>query len=469
MSLKRILFSLSILTIALALIFALGGGTDVARAHPPQPASAPTLAPLPFSNWLPLTLLPQWAYSGQSAPFWHPYSRDREDVMSQMAGDFNAENAWHVIIDAQYQGSYGTIYQKMLEAIASDNLPGLVVAYQNQAATYQLANAQVDINVYVNDPEWGLSQEELDDYFPAILQADISQQFGGMRLGFPTGRSIEVLYYNADWLQEMGYEGPPTTWDQFREMACKAVQQPFSGGPAGEPALGYEISTDASRFASMVFSRGGDLINADMSAYTLNTPQSREAMTFMQKLYQDGCAGMITEWYGDLTDFSSGKLLFTIGSSGALPYYKSSVEEGGQFAWSVAALPHTTPDPVVNIYGASVSIPKTTPEEQLAAWTFLKWFTQPEQQAAWAKATNYFPVRRSAAEAMSDYFAQNPAYAAAFSLLPYGKSEPPVACYDTVRMKISTAYTNILGGTDVTTTLAQLEQDANATLADCRP
>ncbi len=466
MSTNRILFSLCILIIALVLIFALGGETDVARACPP-PAATPTDASPLFTNWLPLTLLPHWSYSGQQIPFWHPYSRAREDAMMRMANEFNTSNAWHVTINAQYQGHYGEIYQKMLAAIASGGLPGLVVAYQNQAAAYQLSNALVDINTYVNDPEWGLSQEALDDYFPAILQADISQQFGGMRMGFPTGRSIEVLYYNADWLQEMGYDGPPTTWDQFREMACKAVQQPFSGGPAGEPSLGYEISTDASRFASMVFSRGGDLINADMSAYTLNTSQSRAAMIFMQKLYQDGCAGMITEKYGDQTDFGQGKLLFTIGSSSGLPYYKMVVAGGADFAWSVAALPHTTPDPVVNVYGASVSMPKTTPDEQLAAWIFLKWFTQPEQQAAWAKATNYFPVRRSAAQSMSDYFAQNPAYAAAFSFLPYGKSEPPVACYDTVRMKISTAYSSILDGAGVTTTLAQLETDANATLSNC--
>ncbi len=468
MSTRCILFSLSILIIALVLIFALGGETDVARAYPPPPAATPADASPAFANWLPLTLLPQWAYSGQQIPFWHPYSRAREDAMMRMANEFNTSNAWQVSIEPQFQGSYGEIYQKMLAAIASGGLPGLVVAYQNQAAAYQLSNALVDINTYVNDPEWGLSQEALDDYFPAILQADISQQFGGMRMGFPMGRSIEVLYYNADWLQEMGYDGPPTTWDQLREMACKAVQQSFSGGPAGEPSLGYEISTDASRFASMVFSRGGDLINADMNAYTLNTSQSREAMTFMQKLYQDGCAGMITERYGDQIDFGQGKLLFTIGSSSGLPYYKTAVAVGADFHWSVAALPHTTPDPVVNIYGASVSMPKTTTEEQLAAWTFLKWFTQPEQQAAWAKATNYFPVRKSAADELGDYFAENPAYATAFALLPYGKSEPPVACYDRVRAMISATYESILGGADVESALALLETDANATLADCR-
>ena len=192
-------------------------------------------------------------------------------------------------------------------------------------------------------------------------------------------------------------------------------------------------------------------------------------MKFMQELYQDGCADIIAEKYGDQSDFGVGKLLFTIGSSSGLPYYKSAVNDGAGFNWSVAALPHTTPDPVVDIYGASLSIPKTTPEEQLAAWLFVKWFTEPEQQAEWAQISNYFPVRKSTAAELGDYFAQNPAYATAFSLLKYGKVEPPVAGYDVVRTKMSEAYNAILEGADVEETLAQLDKEANEILAENQP
>ncbi len=462
----------SVLTIAivvLLLALSVRRGDGSVWAAPKSPATPPADSSPTFSTWLPLTLLPRWAYHGEQVAFWHPYSRSRGHAMQKVVEEFNTNNVWNIVIEAQFQGFYSDIYQKMLKSIGSGDAPGLVVAYQNQAAVYQLFDALVDIDQYAHDHEWGLSQTELDDYFPSILQADLSEQFGGMRLGFPIGRSVEVMYYNLDWLQEMGYDGPPTMWEQFREMACKAVQHPFSGGPANETPVGYEINTDASRFASMVFSRGGDLINTDMSAYTLNTPQSRDTLAFMRQLYQDGCASLVSERYGDQTDFTIGQTLFTIGSSSALPYYNLGVNDGAQFQWSVAALPHTTSNPVVDIYGASVSIPKTTTEEQLGAWVFLKWFTQPEQQAAWARVTNYFPVRRSAADALSDYFIENPAYAKAFDLLPYGKSEPPVACYDTVRTKISEAYGVILDGADMEATLARLEQEANDTLTNCQP
>ncbi|OUC07680.1 hypothetical protein RY27_13430, partial [Litorilinea aerophila] len=128
--------------------------------------------------------------------------------------------------------------------------------------------------------------------------------------------------------------------------------------------------------------------------------------------------------------------------------------------------PHTTPDPVMNIYGASVSIPRTTHEQELAAWLFVKYYTSPEVQATWAKASNYFPVRQSVAESMADYFEAEPAYKAAFDLLPYGVSEPPVPGYDFVRDMIEQKMAAIMDGADVAATLAEANEEANAILAE---
>jgi ABC-type glycerol-3-phosphate transport system substrate-binding protein len=125
-------------------------------------------------------------------------------------------------------------------------------------------------------------------------------------------------------------------------------------------------------------------------------------------------------------------------------------------------VPHTTPEPVTNIQGASVSMPDTgSPERQLATWVFLKYYTSPEVQAEWATASNYFPVRRSSAAAAADYLEQNPTYAAAFELLQYGISEPPVPGYDFVRGRVSEAVARIIGGADVTSTLEALNAEAN--------
>ena len=91
-----------------------------------------------------------------------------------------------------------------------------------------------------------------------------------MRLGFPPNRSMEVLYYNEDWLAELGYDGPPTTPEEFKEMACAAAAQPFSGATA-EGSMGYQLSIDASRFASFTFAHGGDVFDYDAGQYNYDS------------------------------------------------------------------------------------------------------------------------------------------------------------------------------------------------------
>ena len=86
------------------------------------------------------------------------------------------------------------------------------------------------------------------------------------------------------------------------------------------------------------------------------------------------------------------------------------VDEGAGFNWSVNPPPHSLAEPRLNIYGASQSVFVSTPEEQLAAWLFIKWTSEAEQQATWASSTGYFPTRQAAADLLADYFAEHPTY-----------------------------------------------------------
>jgi phosphate/phosphite/phosphonate ABC transporter binding protein len=276
---------------------------------------------------------------------------------------------------------------------------------------------------------------------------------------------MEMLYYNIDWLKELGYDAPPTTPEEFKEVTCKAAAQPFSKATA-QGSIGYELSIDASRFATWTFAFGGDVFDYNTSQFTINSKASQEAMAFLQDLFDSGCAALVTEDYGDQTDFGAGKTLFAVSSSSGLPFFQQAADEGAGFEWSVAAIPHTTPEPVMNVYGASVSIPKTTPESELAAWLFVKYYTSPEVQAKWAIASEYFPVRESVAKDLTSYFAEHPAYKTAFDLLEFGHFEPPVPGYDFIRTVIGEDMAAIVDGADVQKTLDEGNQQANEILSE---
>jgi multiple sugar transport system substrate-binding protein len=405
--------------------------------------------------------------TGQQIVFWHNHTRGRQQALQAIVQEFNRSNAYRITVTQEYQGRYEDIFHKVLGVLKTPDVPDLVVAYQNQAATYQLGGALLDLTSLVNSPKWGLSQEEQQDFFPAFFQQDIFPTFQNARLGLAPNRSMEVLYYNADWLRELGYDAPPSTPEDFTIMACKAAKTPFSRAMGAGSSMGYGLDLDASRLASWVFAFGGDIFDAQHLTYTYDSPAAQQAVRFLRELFAAGCAATVSEPFGDQTDFSTGRLLFTTGSSSGLPFYQDAVDKGARFAWSVDALPHTTPTPVMNVYGASVSLPRTTPRRQLAAWLFLKHYTSPQIQAQWAMAANYFPVRRSAAARLQDYFQANPAYKTAFDLLAFSKYEPAVPGYDFVRDLVAKAMAAMVTqGGEVQRSLAKLNTESNAILRE---
>jgi multiple sugar transport system substrate-binding protein/sn-glycerol 3-phosphate transport system substrate-binding protein len=406
---------------------------------------------------------------GQEIVFWHNHTSSREETLAKMIEKFNSTNEWGIKVTEENQGSYSDIFNKMMPILNTPDVPGLVVAYQNQAATYQLSGALADMNSLVNSAKWGITAEEQNDIFPGFFAQDVFPNFGNARLGWPGYRSEEVLYFNQDWMKELGYDAAPTTPDQFKEMVCKASKTKFSKSTSDAAPTGYEFDPgDASHFAAWTFAMGGNIYDSKTGEFTYNSDAAVQAATFLQDLFKEGCVTLVTEQYGDQTDFGAGRVLFTTSSSSGLNYYAKAVDEGAKFQWSVGAIPHTTADPVMNIYGASLSIPKSTPEKELAAWLFLKYFTQPEVQAEWAQVSGYYPVRASVADSMTDFIAKNTQFKAGYDLLKYGIYEPPVPGYDFVRESLGKTLAQIVADPypDVKPLMDSLNDEANATLKD---
>ena len=399
--------------------------------------------------------------TGQQITFWYQHTRERETALQELIAEYNENNEHGIVVKGEYAGAYSDIYNKMVVGIQGDALPSLVVAYQNQAMAYYRDGGIVDIAPYMNSPKWGLSADEKSDFIQSFLEQDF---IGGAQVGFPPNRSLEVFYYNVDWLRELGFDSPPRTWDEFAQMCRLARDNPFSRSEDKDRSLGFLIEAEASRLASLVFTRGGDLVDETSSRYTIETPAMRGALSMLRGLMEDGSIELMGEEYGDQREFAAGQVLFILRSSSGLPFVTSAVEDGLDFTWTVTYPPNEVEEPIINVYGASVSLCKTTPQQQLAAWLFIKWFTEPAQQARWVRASNYFPVRRSTASELGDYFEENARYKSAFELLDFGKSEPTLSGYQQVRRVLQEAMVEIIEGGDMDRVLADVQQAANRTI-----
>jgi multiple sugar transport system substrate-binding protein len=491
MKMRKLVAVLAILALVLPLVAACAPAETPAPteapaepAEPAEPVEEPTEAPPepteapPEPTPVPLDYdvdiygeIENLDPSGQTVVYWYQHTGSREELMLSLVDEFNRTNEWGIVVQGETQGGYDDLYQKIVAGIPAGDaqLPEMAVAYQNQAATYAAQGALVAQDPYIDSEKWGYTEEELNDFFPIALAADYLPQFEA-RFGWPPYKSMEVMYYNEDWLAELGYTGPPETWDEFAEMACAASEQPFSGATDPTPGYGYVYSIDASRFATFVFSRGGNIINDSGTGYIFNGSEGLASLNFLKDLVDRGCAAEQTERYGDQSDFGAGRTLFTISSISGLPYYGSVVDEGAGFSWSVNPPPHTTADPRMNIYGASQSIFVSTPEQQLATWLFNKWMSEPEQQATWASATGYFPTRQAAADLLADYFEENPTYAKAFTFMSmdYG-IESPVTGYDECRATVEEMIIATMGGEDAQAQLDTTVEACNEYLAESAP
>jgi len=370
---------------------------------------------------------------------WHNRSQSDQDLLQEMLDEFNASNPYGITARAEIGGaSYNDVYNKINAAIQGGTPPNIAVAYQNQAALYRSQDAVIDLTPYINSTKYGLSAEDRADYFQAFLDSDANPQFQGEVLGFPTQRSLEVMYYNQDWLTELGYDAPPTTWEEFEEIACKAAQE--------DDKAGWALLHEASNFASQVFARGGRILSEDGTRYVFNEQAGQDALAMIQRMAANKCLVEIpvSERYGEQNRFVNGDILFVFASSSGMNYYADAVAKAGGFKWAVAPLPQSG-ELHMNLYGASMSVFKTTPEQQLASWLVIKFLGEKEQTTRWAAKTGYLPVRASAKDdviaalkANEKWASAADSYAMLFDWANAGMVESPVAGYDGVRALIDT-------------------------------
>lgn len=439
------------LLIALALPVVLGACKPSAPAAPVEteaPAPAKTEAPAPAETEAPAPVSPLADIdpNGQSVVFWHVWGQGTpSEGMQAIVDEFNATNEWGITVEALDQGRYNDAEDAFNAAIQSGDVPDIIVGYSNALANWYSVGALVDFNTYINDPIWGLSEEELADFYPTALQGATAPD--GAMIGFPISLSGNVLFYNEGWAKELGFDSPPKTFDEFKEQACAAANaNATDDDPDNDGTGGLVLYTGASNVMSWVFAFGGDVLTEDGTGYNFASPVVEEVAGYLKELWDEGCA-FPTESYPN-PEFASRKALFTMSSTAGIPYQVSAFEAEGatQDEWTLIPFPGKDQQ-AVDAFGQTIAIASTTPERDLAAWLFIRYFTSPEVQAKWIESSAYYPTRASTVDLLSDYAAENPYWAIGLQYLPLGKSEPSLPSWTTVRREVQDTFDAIIQGT----------------------
>ncbi len=393
---------------------------------PSAPAAQP-LAPLD---------IPKGALQGITVEAWYPWFGVEASLFQSEVDEFNRSNEWGIKVNATGQESYSQLYSNVTAALATPERPQLAIALPAQALSWDGRGYVADLGQYVDDPQYGLTTAEQDD-FPMVFwtQDDIA----GRRVGVPAERSARFIVYNRSWARSLGFDAAPQNADDFRQQACRAHQSMLAdASKSNDGQGGWLVDPSSMTFLSWMMAFGGGVLEGN--GYRFLTPNNLAALTFVKQLYDDGCAWTAQSGADDAAAFAGRQALFATASLEQLSDFAramGSADNGDD--WTLLGFPGPVQDGLV-VYGSSYVILKSTPPQQLAAWLFVRWLLSPENQKNWVEATGLFPLRKSELQQLDSYGKSHPQWTTAVALLPQATIEPQLASWQQVMVMVGDGF-----------------------------
>jgi multiple sugar transport system substrate-binding protein len=168
----------------------------------------------------------------------------------------------------------------------------------------------VPIDEFTSNPDLADPDLDINDFFPLVLNA-----FGawdGVTYGLPLDNYSGLMFYNRCMLEEAGFDGPPATWQDLKDVYGPALTKDGKYAFALQSKRNETQSADS--FARMLWPFGGSFLDAEFRS-NLNSPESQAGLQFRQDLMAympegivaydhaetvnalaQGDVAMITEW-----------------------------------------------------------------------------------------------------------------------------------------------------------------------------
>lgn len=410
----------------------LPAATRTPRPSGALPARTPTLASR-------IQIQPE-DLKGIDLLFWHPWTGAAAAEVQTLVGDFNRSNAWGIQIRTRTFASYDTLFTALQTTEAGDEKPDILAAPLHQLYYLEQNSASLsNLEVYMQDPTWGLTPDQQADFFPVFWQQGFKD---GRRLAITAQSSSSLIYYNQTWAKELGFTRPPGSAAQFEEQACAAAQVNQSDDDQENDSTGgWIVNTSYPAALSWLYAYDAE-IQDSQDGYRFNTTPVRQSFTFLRSLYEQGCAWLPEDEYIE-EEFAARRGLFASGSMlGIRNQEDAFAKAGSRDDWTVLPYPGRSGPGAITVYGDAFAVPSSTPQRQLAGWLFIRWMLQPENQVRLLLKTGAYPLH---AAVLAEIQTRTPLnqWQQSVDLLDVARSEPDLASWLTVRWVVSDIATQL--------------------------
>jgi len=350
---------------------------------------------------------------------WHSEPAANEDTLKRMVDRFNASQD-EVRVRPVYQGSPDDVMTKLMASTGSGRVPAIVFTTEPFIQRLIDSGSVTPVQDFVDRENYDLS--DLDE------RAVQSYSLQGKLWGMPFCVDIPLLYYNKLVFEDVGLdpERPPQSLEELRQYSQEILKRDASGNVERSG-----VSIAVTLWTEQVFAQQGDLL-VDMN----NGHDGRATKV----LFDDDTGRRFFQWWHDMVDeglafnvgrnpsgadnylaVASGRAAMTFGYAGALRSLVNALEEGMEgIEIGVGPVPGFADGTGSTLLlGHGLWILNERPqEEQEAAWKFIRWLMEPEQQAEWFAGSGQLPVSRSSVDlpAAREVVAQYPLFETALEL-----------------------------------------------------
>jgi sn-glycerol 3-phosphate transport system substrate-binding protein len=335
-----------------------------------------------------------------SITFWHSMTAANQDTLKALVETFNTSQN-QVTVNLVFQGGYSDSLNKFLASLGqASELPALI---QVEDVSNQLmidSQEGTPIQDFIDRDKYDLANFE-----PRVLDY---YRVGDRLYSMPFTLAGPILYYDKSDFREVGLdpEKPPKTLEDVKAYSEKLLVKDSAGNITRS---GIALDVNPGIFEQMLAKAGALYVNngngrdARATEAVFNGPEGKAIFEWWADMVESGLAfnvGRNPSTADGLLAIASGRVSMTITTSSALRSVFDVIEAGGAPGVELGVGPMPAPESPeggILVGGGSLWIVKARPEaEQDAAWKFVRFLAEPEQQATWYAGSGYFPIRTDA-------------------------------------------------------------------------
>ena len=359
--------------------------------------------------------------------FWHSFVASTVPALEQLIDKFEAQYP-QIKIKAQYIPTGDALIQKLITAVQSQTAPDISWIHSDYLQDLIEADAIYKMEDFIRG-ENGLSEEDLSDIYPALIQY---ASWRGTLYSIPMEATNLALMYNKRMFREAGLdpERPPENWQQLHEYAKKLTIDKDGDGKNEQigfllpifPATGPLGSWMVWQWYPYLWQVGGYFVDLEQTKVLYDSEAGIAALTLWQNIFRDLELSKYSMDYD--VAFASERLAMAMDGPWNLPRYSTLLKN---LEWAFAPLPEGPVKRATIVGGEYLTIFKQSKHPQ-EAWQFLKWLTEPEVQAFWSMKSGYLPTRHAVMEVpeFKKYLEDHPNFSVFVNQMEVGQAIRPV-------------------------------------------